>query len=180
MRPYARPSRAQAGADEAPDPRPSRTQLKARMHALQALGEALTTLPAARLATLEMPEALREAIAEFQRVRGHEGRRRQLQYIGKQMRGADPAPLREAVAAHRLGSARDALALHEAERWRDELLADDGALDRWAQQHPQSDLAQLRRLVRAARADAAASAQQRSGRGCRALFQFIRPYFDDE
>ena len=150
------------------------------MQALQDLGEALTTLPPARLAATEMPDALREAIAEFHRTRSHEGRRRQLQYIGKQMRATDEAPLREAVAAFRLGSARDALQLHEAERWRDELVGDDAALTRWAEAFPASDLAQLRRLVRAARADAAAAPEQRSGRGYRALFQFIKPHLTSE
>lgn len=178
MRPYARPPRRHAIEGEAADTRPSRGQLKVQMQALQELGEALTTLPAARLAAFDMPDALRDAIAEFHRVRSHEGRRRQLQYIGRCMRDADEAPLREAVAAFRLGSARDTLALHEAERWRDELIAGDEAVTRWAQAHPASDLAQLRRLVRAARADAAASPEQRGGRGYRALFQFIRPHLE--
>jgi len=179
MRPYARPPSRHAVDGEPDDPRPSRTQLKAQMQALQELGEALTTLPESRLAAVAMPDALRDAIAEFRRTRSHEARRRQLQYIGKQMRAADEAPLREAVAAYRLGSVRDTLALHEAERWRDEMVADDGAFTRWAQAFPASDLPQLRRLVRAARADAAAAPEQRSGRGYRALFQFIKPHLDE-
>jgi ribosome-associated protein len=179
MRPYARPPSRHAAAAEPADDRPSRTQLKLQMQALQDLGEELTTLPAARLAAIEMPDALRGAIEEFHRTRSHEGRRRQLQFIGKQMRTADEAQLREAVAAYRLGSARDTLALHEAERWREELAADDGALTRWAVAYPASDLAQLRRLVRAARSDAAAAPEQRSGRGWRALFQYIRPFMQE-
>ena len=179
MRPYARPPRRHAVEGEPDDQRPSRTQLKQQMQALQALGEELTTLPAARLAAIAMPDALRDAIAEFLRTRSHEGRRRQLQYIGKQMRAADEAPLREAVAAYKLGSARETLMLHEAERWRDELIADDDALTRWGQRFPASDLAQLRRLVRAARADAAAAPEQRGGRGYRTLFQFIKPHMDE-
>ena len=59
------------------------------------------------------------------------GPARQLQYVGKLMREVDDAPLREAVAESKLGSARDTLMLHEAERWRDELVADDEALTRW-------------------------------------------------
>ena len=143
---------------------------------LQSLGQALAELPSNRLAATEMPDALRAAIEEYQRTRSHEGRRRQMQYIGRLMRQADAEPLREAVAAVRLGSARDALQLHEAERWRAELVADDAAVARWAQTFPQSDLQQLRSLVRAARADAATDAGQRHGRGWRALFQFVKPF----
>lgn len=154
--------------------RPSKTQRKKASHDLQDLGEALVALPEARLADLDIDEPLRDAIAEYKRTRTHEGRRRQMQYIGKLMRRTDPEPLREAVAAMQLGRAKDALALHEAERWRAELIADDAALTRWTAEHPDSDLQQLRSLIRAARKDAAAAPEQRSGRAFRELFKFIR------
>ena len=156
--------------------RPSKSALKRQMHELQDLGEALTELPPARLEPLPMPEALRDALAEFHRTRSHEGRRRQKQYIGKLIRQADPEPLREAVAAFRLGSAHDALRLHEAERWRDELVASDDALTRWAAEYPDADLQQLRSLVRAARKDAQLPPDQRHGRAYRELFQFLKPF----
>lgn len=156
--------------------RPSKTKLKQQAHDLQSLGEELAALPASRLAKLDMPETLRDAITELRRTRSHEGRRRQLQYLGKQMRFADPEPLREAVAAFKLGSAKDTLRLHDTERWRDEMVAGDEAVTRWASEFPGTDLQQLRSLVRAARADAAAAPEKRNGRGYRALFQFIKPH----
>ena len=97
-----------------------------------------------------------DLIREAQRITAHEGRRRQMQYIGKLMRRTDPEPLREAVAAMQLGHAKDALALHDAERWRAELIASDDALTEWTANRPQADVQQLRSLVRAARKDAAA------------------------
>lgn len=165
--------------DDAPSERPSKTQRKKAMHDLQALGEALAALPAHRLAVLEMPTSLRDALLEYHRTRSHEGRRRQMQYIGKLMRTAAVEPLREAVAAHQLGRARDTLALHRAERWRDELIADDAALTRWMDERPDCDVQQLRALIRAARKDAAATAQQRSGRAFRELFQFLKPHVSE-
>jgi ribosome-associated protein len=156
--------------------RPSKTALKKAAHDLQALGEAVAALSADRLAALDLAEPLREAIDEYRRTRSHEGRRRQLQLIGKLMRRQDAAPLREAVAAGRLGGARDALALHRAERWRAELVADDAAADRWMAAHPASDRQQLRALVRHARKDAALPPEQRHGRAWRELFQFIKPH----
>ena len=65
---------------------------------------------------------------EYRRTRTHEGRRRQMQYIGKLMRGTDAEPIRQAVLDMQLGRAKDSLALHEAERWRAELIASDDAL----------------------------------------------------
>jgi len=160
------------------DERPSKTQLKKASHELQDLGAALVEMPEDRLADLEMDESLRDAIHEYRHTRSHEGKRRQMQYIGKLMRRADVEPLREAVAALQLRRAKDALALHEAERWRTELIAGDDALTRWTAAHPGSDVQQLRSLVRAARKDAALTPEQRSGRAYRDLFKFIRTHHE--
>ena len=130
---------------------PSKTRLKQQAHELQQLGMALAELPDARLTQLQLPERLLDALLQFRQTRTHEGRRRQLQYVGKLMREVDDAPLREAVAEARIGSARDTLLLHEAERWRDALLADDEALTRWLREHADCDAQRLRSLVRAAR-----------------------------
>jgi ribosome-associated protein len=174
------PSPAADPGEPAGVERPSKTRLKKASHDLQELGAALAALPEQRLAALPMPESLLEALREWKRTRSHEGRRRQLQYVGKLMRGVDAEPLREAVAESRLGSARAALALHRAERWRTELLASDEAATRWGAEHPQSDLQQLRQLVRSARRDAAAAPELRSGRAYRELFRFIREHIDDD
>ena len=160
--------------------RPSKTQLKKTSHELQDLGETLVDLSDERLAALALDEPLVDAIRAYRRTRSHEGRRRQMQYIGKLMRRTDPEPLREAVAALQLGTARDALALHQAERWRVELIAGDDALTRWTAEHPHTDLQQLRSLVRAARKDAAATPEQRSGKAFRELFKFIRQWSEHE
>ena len=160
--------------------RPSKTRRKQDSHDLQDLGEALVALPENRLADLDIDESLRGAIDEYKRTRSHEGRRRQMQYIGKLMRRTDPEPLREAVAAMQLGRAKDSLALHEAERWRAELIASDDALTRWSAEHPEGDLQQLRSLIRAARKDAAAVPEERSGRAYRELFKFIKQHHHGE
>ncbi|MCY7316318.1 MAG: DUF615 domain-containing protein [Rubrivivax sp.] len=156
--------------------RPSKTRLKQQSHDLQTLGVAVSALSAQRLADIDMPEALRDAIDQFRRTRTFEGRRRQMQYVGKLMRSADEAALREAVAAAQLGSARESLALHEAESWRAELIADDEALTRWMAAQPATDTQQLRSLVRAARRDSVDLAPEaRQPRSHRELFQFIKP-----
>jgi ribosome-associated protein len=159
--------------------RPSKSELKRQAHEQQTLGVALAALPDATLAATPMPEALRDAIADLRRTRSHEGRRRQVQLIGKLMRQAEIEPLREAVAAAQLGRAHDALALHRAELWRTELVAEDEALTRWMAEHPQCDLQRLRTLIRGARKDAALPPEQRHGRAWRELFQFIKPQLSE-
>jgi ribosome-associated protein len=164
------------------DERPSKTRMKQQSHDLQKLGRDLLALPASRLAAIDMPELLRDALEQMQRTRSHEGKRRQLQYIGKVMRGIDPEPLREAVAAFRVPGARETLALHEAERWRVRLVDEDGALTEWLAAHPETDAQALRTLIRNARKDAQAAAAapnpagtpERKGRAWREIFQLVR------
>ena len=165
--------------DEDPS-RPSKTQLKEQSHALQKLGLEVAELSAERLAATPIPEALRDAIMEFRRTKSHEGRRRQLQYVGKLMRNADEAMLREAVASATLGTAKDTLVLHDTERWRNDLIAGDEALTQWMAAHPDTDTQQLRSLVRQARKDAAGLAPEaRQPRSFRDLFQFLKPFLTE-
>jgi len=156
------------------DERPSKTQRKKESHELQDLGEALVALPASRADALPLPESLLDAVREYRRTRTHEGKRRQMQYIGRLMRGTDTAPIRQAVLDMQLGRAKDSLALHEAERWRAELIASDDAVTGFIAAHPGSDVQQLRSLIRNARKDAAQQPEQRNGRAFRELFQFIK------
>ena len=155
---------------------PSKTRMKKDSHELQKLGEALAALPQDRLDALDIPERLLDAVNQYKVTKTFEAKRRQMQYIGKLMRRIDAGPLAEAVAASQLGRATDALALHEAERWRAELVADDDAVTRFRTEHPETDLQQLRSLVRAARKDAAAEPEQRNGRAFRDLFRFVRSF----
>lgn len=169
-------------ADENGYTRPSKSQLKRDMTELQELGEALLEMPPKRVADLDLGERLHDAITAARRITAHEGRRRQLQLLGKLMRGIDPEPIREAVTAFRLGHARNALALHQVETWRSELIASDDAITRWMREYPDTDVQQLRQLVRAARRDvqpeAGAGQAQRQQRAHRELFQWLRPVLE--
>jgi ribosome-associated protein len=159
--------------------RPSKTRRKHASHELQSLGESLLELGDAQLATLGLDEPLLDALRAARRIRSHEARRRHMQLIGKLMRSADVELARSAVAERQLGRARDSLALHDAERWRAELIADDAATTRFAREHADADLQQLRTLVRNARKDAASAPEERSGRAYRELFRFIREHRRD-
>lgn len=160
---------------------PSKTERKKAMHALQALGERLVTLPAARLAEVPLEEDLREAIEAARGMTKHEARRRQLQYIGRLMRDIDPAPIRAALDRFDGQSAEATREMNAAERWRDRLIADDAALTEFAARYPGTDLQALRALLREVRrerkeADPAAPAGHsvRAGRHFRDLYRMIR------
>ena len=151
--------------------KPSKTQRKKAVHELQALGEELVELSEERLASLNLPERLREAVMEARRITAHEARRRQLQYIGKIMRTVDPEPLRAALDGWRGQAARLTAGHKRAEAWRERLLADDAALDELAAEYPAADVAHLSSLVSSALRERSAAQPPRS---YRALFQALR------
>ena len=62
-----------------------------------------------------------------QRTRSHEGKRRQMQYIGRLMRDADADAIAQALAVDSEQHRGAVTAMHSAERWRDGLI--DASLD---------------------------------------------------
>jgi ribosome-associated protein len=168
----------------------SRTELKRESTELQKLGEALLTLRGDLMARLDLPESLLTALDQAKRITNFEGRRRQMQYVGKLMRAQDEETLqaiRDALEEQRSGSAQQTLALHAAEKWRDDLIARDEALQNWLQVHPGTDVQQLRALIRQARKDAAPTQDEvskgqapRRGRAYREIFQLVREQMESE
>ncbi|MCS6785475.1 MAG: DUF615 domain-containing protein [Thiobacillaceae bacterium] len=152
-------------------PKPSKTQRKKAMHALQSLGESLVDLSPEQLARLDLPEALFAAVCEAQRLRSREARRRQLQYIGRLMRGVDAQAIAARLADLQGESALARAQFHTLERWRARLIEDDAALTEWLSAHPRSDAQQLRQLIRIARQELAAGKPPHASR---ALFRLLR------
>ncbi|KAB2888235.1 MAG: DUF615 domain-containing protein [Burkholderiaceae bacterium] len=170
----------------------SKTDLKRESDALQALGEELLTLRGDLFDRLQLPDKLQEAVAEAKRITNFEGRRRQMQYLGKLMRKLEEREveaIHAAIDEQRNGSAAEKLALHQAEQWRDRLIAHDEALAIWLDQFPRTDTQQIRALVRQARKDAPEGKEAnvqasqglapRKGRAYRELFQLVREQLDD-
>jgi ribosome-associated protein len=167
----------------------SRTDLKRESDELQDLGKELLTLRTDLFETVGLPDKLVDALAEAKRITNFEGKRRQMQYVGKLMRKLEPELVqaaRQALQEQHKGSASEKLSLHLAEHWRDRLIADDEALAPWMAEHPDTDTQQLRALIRQARKDApegkVANVQAsqglapRKGRAYRELFQLVREH----
>jgi ribosome-associated protein len=171
-------------------PDASRTDMKRESDELQDLGKELLGLRPDLLDGVGLPDKLVEAMKEAKRITNFEGKRRQMQFVGKLMRKLDPQVVdaaRQALEVQRTGSASDKLALHLAEQWRDRLIADDAALPQWMDEHPDTDTQQLRALIRQARKDAVPAGKvanvqvsqglaPRKGRAYRELFQLVREH----
>jgi ribosome-associated protein len=142
----------------------SKTQRKKAVHLLQALGEELVELNDDQLAAIELPEALRDAVMAARRITKFEGKRRQLQYIGKLMRRVEVEPIRAALDAVLAGSRRQIAAHKRVEAWRDRLLSDDAALSALLREYPRADARRLRTLMSAALRERDAGSPPRSYR----------------
>ncbi|MDR1708452.1 MAG: DUF615 domain-containing protein [Candidatus Accumulibacter sp.] len=153
-------------------PELSKTQRKRAMEELQELGQALAALPAERREKIDLPEELTEAIEAYRRMtRQNEARRRQMQYIGRLMRGVDAEPIRAALAEARGESAAGAARQRRLERLRDALLADESALTQIAALYPAIDLQALATLRRAALKE---QQETRPPRHYRAIYRLLK------
>jgi ribosome-associated protein len=85
------------GPDDDLEDRPSRSARKRAAQGLQNLGVRLVRLREVELQALSLPDELRAAIREAQRLRGP-AIARQHQYIGRLMRAIDPEPIERALA----------------------------------------------------------------------------------
>lgn len=160
----------------------SRTDLKRESDELQKLGEDLLSLRADLMTRLDLSDKLKDAVTEAKRITNFEGKRRQMQFIGKLMRRLEPdavQSIRIALSEQSSGSAHENRVLHLSEDWRDRLLANDEALGEWMALCPDTDTQQLRALIRQARKDAKPEAEAtgeapRHGRTYRDIFQLLR------
>jgi ribosome-associated protein len=134
---------------------PSKTQVKKQMIDLQDLGETLSALSKEQLDQLDLPESLRDAFDELSCVGKHEAKRRHMQFIGKLMREVDPEPIRAQLERWEAGTRAHKAIFKAAERWRERLIAEEGALAAYLVAEPSADRAVLSDLIDKARKEAA-------------------------
>ena len=154
--------------------RPSKSELKRQMTVLQKLGEELVNEARDRVKRVPMPEDVRDAILECQLIKDHEGRRRQLQYVGKKMRTLDEdevAAIQRTIDSWKGLSKADTAAMHAMERRRDKLLTDDKALTVLLSENPELDVQHLRTLIRNARKE---QAENKPPKAYREIFQILK------
>jgi len=92
--------------------RPSKSRVKRDMHALLDLGKQLVELSTDQLKRLPLGDTLHAAILLAQRTTSREGRRRQIHYVGKLMRGADAQAIRQQLDVWAHGSRQLTAQMH--------------------------------------------------------------------
>ncbi|MGH8173510.1 MAG: ribosome biogenesis factor YjgA [Rhodanobacteraceae bacterium] len=136
---------------------PSRSQQRREALAIFELAEALAALSESQLAHVPLDDTLREEVRRTRVVTSHIARKRQTQFLAKQLRklGEEELdPIRAALEHDRTQAHHDTAELHRLEAWRDRLIAEgDAALDDLLALHPAADRQHLRQLARNARAE---------------------------
>ena len=172
-------SRNQTELDEQ-DYGPSRTQQRREALAVLALANQLVELPPSRLARLDLPEDVRDEIANVRRITSHIARKRQLAFLAKKMRRHEDAvfdSVRAELGENRERQRQETAAMHRLEALRERLLEDDEAAAALIAEHPAIDRQHLRSLVRQARSERAAS---KPPRAFREIFQLLKDLQQDD
>jgi ribosome-associated protein len=149
----------------------SKTQLKAEADEQQALGVRLTELPKDKLLKLDLPDTVLTAVLDTKKITANGAIRRHRQYLGRLMREIDNAPILEQLARWDGKHTAENAYFHGLERWRDRMISDANALPEFIALYPNTNIQQLRTLIRNAQKELEANKPPKSSRE---IFKLLR------
>ena len=149
----------------------SKSEIKRDAEELKRLGAELVDLGKNSLDKIPLDERLRTEIELAQRIK-KEGRRRQLQLIGKLLRSIDVEPIRIALDKLKNRHNQQVALFHKLEMLRDRLIEQgDEAMSDVIALYPDADRQQLRSMIRNAQKEKAGNKPPKSARQ---IFQYLR------
>ncbi len=149
----------------------SKSQVKRELDVLKELGGQLVDLPVRQLQLIPMDDTTRSAITDAYTLKKG-AMKRQLRYIGGLLKEEDVAALRGTLDDLMLPQRLQVRELHEAEQWRDALIAgEDAVLSELAGRFIDLDRQRLMQLVRKARKELE---QEKTPKAARAIFQYLK------
>jgi ribosome-associated protein len=149
----------------------SKSEIKRDAEELKRLGAELVDLGKNALEKIPLDEELLAAIELAQRIK-KEGRRRQLQLIGKMLRSRDVDPIRQALDKLKNRHNQQVALFHKLEALRDRLIDQgDEAMNEVITLYPHADRQQLRSMIRNAQKEKAGNKPPKSSRQ---IFQYLR------
>ncbi len=159
--------------------RPNKTQIKKQISAVLQMAEEICELPPGQIAEFKLPENIESALLDAGKMAQNAARKRLLKYITGQLRTLDIEAVREKLARMKNKSAHAVREHHQAERWRDLLLADSGnqQITVLMSEYPEADSQHLRQLQRNAQKEAKEAKPPKSAR---LLYKYLKELISDE
>jgi len=155
----------------------SKSEIKRDAEELKRLGLEMVELGKNALDKIPLDEELRAAIELAQKIK-KEGRRRQLQLIGKMLRNRDVEPIRQALDKLKNRHNQQVALFHKLEALRDRLIEEgDDAVPEVLKLWPQADRQQLRSLIRNAKKEKEGNKAPKSAR---LIFQYLRELAEEQ
>ncbi|MGV6857693.1 MAG: ribosome biogenesis factor YjgA [bacterium] len=138
--------------------RPSKSALKREADAIRKLGKTLAGLSPGQLTRVPLPDDIRAAVQEAQKIRQNVAKKRHFQFLAKLLRGADTEAITEELDRIEKGLPSLASIQEKAEKAAEpdpipplvERLMQDGdnAIQALMEDHPDMDRSRLRQLLR--------------------------------
>ena len=154
--------------------RPNKTQIKKDIAEIAKIAEELTQLTTAQLLEMQLPEKVEKEIEAAKKMPATKSaRKRQLKFITAQLRNIELDTVMETLDRLKSKSAHGIREHHQAEKWRDRLIADGGndVLTELVNQFPDADRQHLRQLQRNAEKESKAEKPPKSAR---MLYQYLK------
>ncbi|WP_133624847.1 ribosome biogenesis factor YjgA [Erwinia sp. LJJL01] len=149
----------------------SKSEIKRDAEELKRLGGELVELGKNSLDKIPLDEDLRAAIELAQKIK-KEGRRRQMQLIGKMLRSRDEEPIRTALDKLKNRHNQQVALFHKLEVLRDRLVEQgDDVIPEVLNLYPDADRQQLRAMIRNAQKE---KATNKPPKAYRQIFQYLR------
>lgn len=128
----------------------SKTQLKRESIDIQNLGKRLVEMSAEKLSKIPLDEHVLEAIALAKKIQNKRGAlKRHYQFLGKLLRAREIGPIVEAVRVIEEDNHGHIQRFHQAEMWRDEIIAKGNeAIESLLSKQTGTDRQKLRQLSR--------------------------------
>ena len=159
--------------------RPNKTRIKKEIAEVFVMAEEICGLAPAHIAEFDLPENIEQALRDAGKMGQNSARKRLLKYITAQLRNLDTEIIAEKLARMNNRSAHAVREHHQAERWRDLLLADsgNGQLTQLIEAYPATDSQHVRQLQRNAQKEAKETKPPKSAR---LLYKYLKDLIADD
>ena len=158
--------------------RPNKTLIKKQIGVVLSMAEEICEMAPPLIAEFNLPDNIEAALLDAGKMGKNAARKRLLKYITAQLRTLDTEVVQEKLARMKNKSVHAVREHHQAERWRDQLLADTGnqQLTAFLNEYPEADSQHIRQLQRNAQKELK---EEKPPKSARLLYKYLKDLITD-